>query len=163
MSEKSDNKVGIFSSQDIDDKERPSRKCGSPDSDDSKGQDQVGRDLFPLGNRTWSTGRGCHILFQDFSQGKSWQQQPIPNEAICYPIRILCGIENTYNVKGTSIVMSLSSQTIWNVSSVTSWFEQKRAQYLSKNAQFGAQSKNTKKAEKNYWFEQIWRFIKIKI
>jgi len=32
--------------------------------------------------------------------------------------------------------------------SVTRWFEQKRAQYLSKNAQFGAQSKNTKKGEK---------------
>jgi len=32
--------------------------------------------------------------------------------------------------------------------SVTRWFEQKRAQYLSKNAQIGAQSKNTKKGEK---------------
>jgi hypothetical protein len=34
------------------------------------------------------------------------------------------------------------------VNSVTRWLEQKRAQYLSKNAQFGAQSKNTKKGEK---------------
>jgi hypothetical protein len=32
--------------------------------------------------------------------------------------------------------------------SVTRWFKQKSAQYLSKNAQFGAQSKNTKKGEK---------------
>jgi len=29
--------------------------------------------------------------------------------------------------------------------SVTRWSEEKRAQYLSKNAQFGAQCKNTKK------------------
>jgi len=35
-----------------------------------------------------------------------------------------------------------------SLTSVTRWFEQKRAQYLSKNAQFGAQSKNTKKGEK---------------
>jgi len=47
-------------------------------------------------------------------------------------------------------------------SSVTRGFKQKSAQYLSKNAQFGAQSKNTKKRWKNYWFEQIWRFTKIK-
>jgi len=33
-------------------------------------------------------------------------------------------------------------------SSVTRRFKQKRAQNLSKNAQFGAQSKNTKKGEK---------------
>jgi len=33
-------------------------------------------------------------------------------------------------------------------SSVTRWFKQKSIQYLSKNAQFGAQSKNTKKGEK---------------
>jgi hypothetical protein len=32
--------------------------------------------------------------------------------------------------------------------SVTRWFKQKSAQYLSKNAQFGAQSKKTKKGEK---------------
>jgi len=45
---------------------------------------------------------------------------------------------------------------------VTRWFKQKRFQYLSKNAQFGVQSKNTKKGEKLYWFDQIWRFIEIK-
>jgi hypothetical protein len=37
----------------------------------------------------------------------------------------------------------------------------KSAQYLSKNTQFGAQSKNTKKGEKLYWFEQIWGLIQI--
>jgi len=33
---------------------------------------------------------------------------------------------------------------------VTRWFEQKSTQYLSKNVQLGAQSKNTKNGEKLY-------------
>jgi len=39
-----------------------------------------------------------------------------------------------------------SGYQILLLTSVTRWFKQK--QYLSKNAQFGAQSKNTKKGEK---------------
>jgi len=53
---------------------------------------------------------------------------------------------------------------------VTRWFKQKSAQYLSKNTQFGAQSKNTKKGEKLliltnlkiYTFiNEIFKFLKL--
>jgi len=62
-----------------------------------------------------------------------------------------------------TVQVTISTSVFQPITSMTRWFEQKRAQYLSKNAQFGAQSKNTKKRWKNYWFEQIRRFIKIKI
>ena len=116
---------------------------------------------------------GCNIVYM-----RSWQTTWMNSTdfnvdrfhfkfgIILFVIRIyfskpICHI--LFSVHFWRAYLGLVKDWLINISfSVTRWSGQKSAQYFVKNAQFGAQCKNTKNVEKLFWFEQIGTLLKSK-